>query len=305
VDITTAIIVDPYGTSSSTPATEAEELRRRYTRYVEPQSLKTYEGASVRDLRDGTDLVLFDYGGVLPGLEGLAQSEVRALLRWMEEHQHALVVVVSPFTFRHYVEWSLKDLGLSETPNLVLDDCPLDGRAYTPLPAWFRVMHGITNDGHPFVYDPVEFPALVAPPSVDDAFLEEPPPTEVPSPAEAAPPTTQMVPGYEPVPGTAWEVERGAFFGSHDLWRRLSRYAKDDFGHGIRYETYYFRAGGRGFGFTHDEPWQERKWPGLTLVVPLPVGFEKLREDLGARLRACVDAFLAEHGLDTQPTEKP
>src|SRR5258708_28958370 len=99
----TAVILDWMGSGGRTPEEEfsgvvkefRESLSVRMDAY---QARSAYPGAS----REGTELVLFDFGGVLPGSD-MPERNAREIVRWAENHPSALVVVISQMTYDWHV----------------------------------------------------------------------------------------------------------------------------------------------------------------------------------------------------------
>jgi len=136
--IKTAIVLDPMGgiRGDRTPDDEAKELKSRFEEML-GRKLNVHRPNHAGDIEVGTELVLFDFGGMLPGAESLMESNARHLIKWAEEHTSALVIVVSHFTFTRYVKPEMEALGLTGLPNLVLDD-PFENPD-GPIPAWWKV----------------------------------------------------------------------------------------------------------------------------------------------------------------------
>jgi hypothetical protein len=135
--IKTAIIVDFMGGGAQTPEDEIEDHKKRFGEAVLPDKLVVHTPVSAHDIEDGTELVIFDFGGLMPGADSLVISQCRAIIRWAEEHPNGLVVVVSRMTFTNYLQYELQDKGLDSLPNLILDDAPLSDEEYTPVPEWW------------------------------------------------------------------------------------------------------------------------------------------------------------------------
>lgn len=130
--IRTAIIVDFIGTARFEPEEEIEQHKKLFGEAVAPDTLVVTTPIAATEIEAGTELVIFDFGGLMPGCEGLASAQSRAILKWAEEHPSGLVVVVSAFTFTGYVEPELEDSGLT-LPNVIL----YDGRQDQPIPEWW------------------------------------------------------------------------------------------------------------------------------------------------------------------------
>jgi hypothetical protein len=135
--IKTAILVDMMGSGwgEVTPEQEVETLTARFSELVAPAELDVYEpkhaGEGKYGIQPGTELVLYDFGGLMPG-SSLMEDNARQIVKWAEDHPSSLVVVVSLFTFTHFVEIEVRERGLDELPNVVCD--VTEG---TPIPEWF------------------------------------------------------------------------------------------------------------------------------------------------------------------------
>lgn len=154
--IKTAIWVDPAGGLEETP----EEQIERCTNFYQEElgvKLNVHTPRHANEIEEGTDLVLFDYGGMMYGND-LAQDHSRHLLRWAEDHPNALIVVMSDFTFDRAFRYAIEDhLNLTMCPASFQK--PDDERHKTPIhnvvvehwrepfiPQWFRDAHGCIPD---------------------------------------------------------------------------------------------------------------------------------------------------------------
>jgi hypothetical protein len=142
----TAIVVDYMGSNfgENTPEMEAAEHKKRYEELLFPAKLDVYTPAGVGPsyLKDGTDLILYDYGGLMPGTS-LMEDNSRRLVDWAENHSSCLIVVVSAFTYRNYVAYECRERGLEFIHNIVVEDYleDPDSKPGFPIPEWFREMH--------------------------------------------------------------------------------------------------------------------------------------------------------------------
>jgi len=134
--IKTAIIVDFMGSGELTDRDEIAEHKRNYTKFLKPHKAEFYRAYSPypgeHGIRDGTDLVIYDFGGMLPGCSDLLESNARELVRWAAEHPSCLVVVASKFTYQSQIEVEMRERDLV-LPNIVLDMCS----GGNPVPSWF------------------------------------------------------------------------------------------------------------------------------------------------------------------------
>lgn len=106
----TAIIVDLFGTSMSTPEEEVQNLVETYEKNF-GISLKVHQPVWPSEIEPSTKLVLFDYGGMMPG-NSLMQDQSRELITWADNNPNSLVVVVSAFTYNNAIEEELNENGL-------------------------------------------------------------------------------------------------------------------------------------------------------------------------------------------------
>lgn len=149
--IKTAIVVDYAGTSGSTQKQEIKDHKERFGEFAEPAKLKVYtpSGTYPGQLEPGTDLVIYDFGGLMPG-NTLMESNARHLAQWAADNPNALVVIVSDFTYKRYFQYEAEELGLTELHNITVDCSfekkpPFRGDRYSPLPEWFEKAHGIES----------------------------------------------------------------------------------------------------------------------------------------------------------------
>jgi len=158
--IKTAIIVDymGHGFGEVTREDEIAQHIERFTEWAEPIKLKvhtpktTYPG----EIEIGTDLVIYDFGGLMPGTS-LMETNARHLVQWAADNPNALVVIVSEMTYRNYFKYEAEEMGLfDQLHNVVCDATPLmdedkqDPHYRTrssPFPEWFEKAHGITPKG--------------------------------------------------------------------------------------------------------------------------------------------------------------
>jgi hypothetical protein len=134
--IKTAILVDFMGAGDLGPKEEVENHKIRFTELVKPHELRPYQahhaGLGIEHgITDNTDLIIFDFGGMMPG-SSLGEDNSRAIIEWANEHPSGLVIVVSSFTYDNFIRHEMESLGLN-LPNVVLDD----DRSKNPIPDWF------------------------------------------------------------------------------------------------------------------------------------------------------------------------
>jgi hypothetical protein len=134
-----AICVDMRGAGGKSPEEEIREHQRTMREVLRPHRLRFYQafhmGTCSHGIKPGTDIVLFDYGGMMLG-SSLAESNAREMLSWCQDNPNSLVLVMSSFTWGNIIEYELEQAGLKGLPNLVNYYGNLDN----PIPDWF--MHG-------------------------------------------------------------------------------------------------------------------------------------------------------------------
>ena len=129
--IKTVVCLDWMGCGSMTADEEFEEIKTRFQQALKPHTLVITRAHSTyaEDLEDA-ELVLFDFGGVLPGTD-MPERNASALARWAEDHPGSLIVILSSWTYDHLVRPIMGELELDNLPNVVLS-C-----AGNSLPEWF------------------------------------------------------------------------------------------------------------------------------------------------------------------------
>ena len=119
--IKTAIIVDYMGVGGKTPEEEIQQHTERFSELLgRPLAVHTPRGP--HGIEVGTELVIYDFGGLLPGCGGLIDSHTREIVRWAQDHSSGLVVVVSGFTWSHYIRQELEEHNLLDILNITCDD---------------------------------------------------------------------------------------------------------------------------------------------------------------------------------------
>jgi hypothetical protein len=111
-----------------------------------PATLDIYTPASVyhEQLRDSTDLIIYDFGGLLPGTS-LMEDNSRRLIEWALDHPSCCIIVESTFTYNHYVKYEMIEKGLDSVHNICVNDFMLeeDNQPGFPVPQWFRDLHDL------------------------------------------------------------------------------------------------------------------------------------------------------------------
>lgn len=151
----TAIWVDPMGSMSETAE---EQIKAAQEHYEEELGVKldVHTPLNVGQIQISTDLVLFDFGGMMMG-NSLAEDNSRRLIRWAEDNPSALVVIISTFTFDNAFRHAMEDHLNEAVPYHY--NRPEGRRHSTPIhnivveqwteefiPKWFRDAHGCTPD---------------------------------------------------------------------------------------------------------------------------------------------------------------
>lgn len=137
--IKTAIIADPAGSlTSGTAEEEIQENIKNYTLELGHQ-LKVHTPSNPEGIEEGTELVLYDYGGMGFG-SSLTERNAHKIVEWAKDHPTALVVIVSSFTYNVYVKHELRELGLEdeELPNLTHIFSDMKGVSSFGIPDWWK-----------------------------------------------------------------------------------------------------------------------------------------------------------------------
>jgi len=130
-----AVILDYMGSCGKSPEEEFEDLKQRFGNIFAGANPVFYRAGYPAEfgkhgIQPGTDVVLYDFGGMMPGCDDLLSSNARSLIRWCQEHPQSLALVVSTFTYRQQFEYELDKLNLTLS-NLVAFESEDD------LPEWF------------------------------------------------------------------------------------------------------------------------------------------------------------------------
>lgn len=94
-----AIFTDPCGWTGETQEQEHQRLREKYTEIL-PQFDLTFYVVQSPTFEEGTDLVLFDYGGAGGFGNSMMYTNSRRIIDWARDHPSALVIIVSQMTYR-------------------------------------------------------------------------------------------------------------------------------------------------------------------------------------------------------------
>jgi hypothetical protein len=140
--LVTAVVVDDLGQPKRTAQQEIKYYRESFVGFCKPVPLRSYTPASSGEFKSGTDLVLYDFGGLVPEMNPQhlnPRGDARHLIEWAEDNPNALIVVVSQATFARYVMPEMRGLGLmSGIHNIILW-----AEGNDPIPDWFKYAHGI------------------------------------------------------------------------------------------------------------------------------------------------------------------
>jgi hypothetical protein len=152
-----AIILDQMGSIMSSYEEEVEGLVRDFSEMLFPAKLNVYKPMYVypSEIKDGTDLILFDFGGMTMG-NSLMEDNSRRLIEYARDHESTLCVVVSSFTWSCSIRYELESLELTGLPNLTCRFWMGDDRGpddFDPIPLWFRQLHDLPQVP---VYAPVK-----------------------------------------------------------------------------------------------------------------------------------------------------
>lgn len=128
-----AIVVDMMGCLclDKTPDDEIADIKERMQRLLGKRKLEFYTPGSP-DLKPGTDILVYDFGGMLPGCDDLLRSNARQIIRMCQDNPNFTALIFSSFTYRHQIRYELDELGMGELPNLINFESDDD------LPAWLK-----------------------------------------------------------------------------------------------------------------------------------------------------------------------
>ena len=106
-----AIIVDMAGTWGKTPEEEIEDLKKYYNDVILiPNGDKYfYTPLSPYDLQPGTQLVIYDFGGMLPGTS-LMDDNAKEMVRWAYDNPTSLVIIDSNYTYHVYIKNEIQEM---------------------------------------------------------------------------------------------------------------------------------------------------------------------------------------------------
>ena len=132
--ILAGILVDLMGCIGKPPEEEYEEHTKDFAELLRPNKVKFYRMMNAGEIKPGTSVLIFDYGGMAQyGSGDLVAGEARALLKWAQDNPSSLLIVATVFTYQNAVKYEMEDLGLT-LPNVVCRASILED----PIPLWFR-----------------------------------------------------------------------------------------------------------------------------------------------------------------------
>ena len=132
--LTVGVLIDLMASIGTTPEKEYKDHVKDFGELLRPVKLRCYRAMNSGEIRPGTDMVVFDYGGMAGyGSEDLLRGESRTLLKWAQDNPSSLLVVATNFTWHCIVKNELEDLGLN-LPNVVVRASLFED----PIPMWFR-----------------------------------------------------------------------------------------------------------------------------------------------------------------------
>ena len=129
-----AVIVDPMGAGGRSQEEEIAELSTNLTALLGKCSI--YEAPHPFAIKDGTDVVAYDYGGFLPGCDEMLRDNARELIRWAQDHPKGLVLVISAFTYDNQIEVELRERDIDQLDNIRV----MRWWERVELPNWFAMM---------------------------------------------------------------------------------------------------------------------------------------------------------------------
>lgn len=152
ITLKTAIIVDymGHGFGEFTPEMEVEEHKKDFHELLFPAELDAYTPICMSEdkIQAGTDLIIFDFGGIMPG-NNLMGDNSRRLIQYAQDHSDVLCMVASTCTWNMALQYEMEDLGLTELHNVVCRywqpkekwSNEKEPENWDPIPAWFRDLH--------------------------------------------------------------------------------------------------------------------------------------------------------------------
>lgn len=138
--IKTAICVDPVGCYSKTPEEEIKEHKKEYRGFLKPAKLEFYRIHSVYpgEIKPGTELVLFDYGGIGTFGNDMMENNARHIIQYALDNPNCLIIFVSSYAWDYMGKYIIQDFGYHQLPNIVIAKGQLAWNDGLHIPEWFR-----------------------------------------------------------------------------------------------------------------------------------------------------------------------
>lgn len=117
-------MVDPFGGGQYDGNDEFEALSKFVPDLLPAGVSGIIRRAHYMNDQSNADLLVYDFGGLMPGADNLIASNARALGRWLQQHPNSLALVISRFTYSR-LRSEFQDAGLipeDETYRSVYDD---------------------------------------------------------------------------------------------------------------------------------------------------------------------------------------
>jgi hypothetical protein len=170
IHLKVAILVDPMGHAFGdvTAEDEVETHKRTFTELLAPAEIRFQHVWCPGSIDPGTDLVVYDFGGMLPGND-LMESNAHAIVQWAHDNPNAVVMVASGFTYRNSVQYEIEQLGMSEMFNVINDD----GKLEDPIPQWFRDSFGLPSPDHDKVFEATYQDEAISILTATDSIIKE------------------------------------------------------------------------------------------------------------------------------------
>lgn len=94
------VMIDPFGGGDYDGYDEFEALQKAIPELLLPAGCSAIiRRAHCMNEQTNADLVVYDFGGMMPGSDDLIASNARAFGRFLQAHPNALGVVISRFTY--------------------------------------------------------------------------------------------------------------------------------------------------------------------------------------------------------------
>lgn len=143
------VLIDLMACMGKTPEEEYEDHKTDFAELLRPAKCSFYRMMNEGEIKPGTNVVVFDYGGMCGiGSDGFISSISRVLIKWAQDNPSSLLIVATAFTYSHAVRYELDELGLN-LPNVV---CRAS-IGEDPIPFWFRVQSAPTPVTKPDAYE--------------------------------------------------------------------------------------------------------------------------------------------------------